>query len=642
MKGNPRAGLWGALALAGCLLRGLSAHAYTNLAGAYAAIGFDPFAPGNAAVVFFSDAHMNLEVSQSGGVIITTNLNAQLVQTVNAMNPPPAKIIFGGDAATSLSQAPGQDRFGHPGIVADATNEMAYFLSALGAFTNVARSNLVCVPGNHDQGPYETNAELWCRMFGQTLPYQSFDLAGVRFLLLNSGNYDEPSDSQRAWLGQQLAATAPTQTVAVVEHIPPFVSPAIYRGMGAMLGDLFANWPARWWALAGHTHGEWEEVYNVGLSNVGALTVGTANTNMCGGLTPGGGFEVLCLSNGIVGAVYYHYDTASFDPIYMNGSFPGAHSSWRHPCAYVPAFTDVKGLLWRRLKSASPAPEVLLATNTGDPSSLDAIDWYAYPTEIQWQLPLGRHANQATHFLCLIADLDARARLEFSADRTDWLAVPFPAYTSDAFAIPIPADIARLRTAYARFLAPYGACVFIGGWGLSSTNSPPLVTYPQLAGIPDQETVAGRLLTITNLAIDPYSPPDRLNFSLLSAPTGATEDAQSGVFTWRPAPADAPQAVAITLKVADTGTPEMSATQQFWAWVELPTAPGLEQLAWRDGRPVLMVHGPPDLNYTVWASTDLHDWTPLYTTNPPAMPFSVTDPEAASRPRRFYRAAIAR
>lgn len=143
----------GRLALA-CLLSGrLWVHAHTNLAGAYAEIGFDPSFPGNVPVVFISDVHMNLMADPSSGIVLTTNLNPQLLGVVNAMNPPPAKIIFGGDASTSLSQVPGHAFFDEPVIVAYATNEMALFLSALASFTNVAFTNIVWVPGQARPGP---------------------------------------------------------------------------------------------------------------------------------------------------------------------------------------------------------------------------------------------------------------------------------------------------------------------------------------------------------------------------------------------------------------------------------------------------------------------------------------------------------
>ncbi len=124
---------------------------------------------------------------------------------------------------------------------------------------------------------------------------------------------------------------------------------------------------------------------------------------------------------------------------------------------------------------------------------------------------------------------------------------------------------------------------------------------------------------------------------MLSGAEGATLDANSGTFTWRPAFADAAQPVPFTLKVADNGTPEMSATQQFQVQVRLPPAPTFGPPVWQNGWPAMVVRGAQGLNYTVWASTNLDDWTVLYATNPVAMPFQIIDAQAGRLPNRFYR-----
>ena len=59
----------------------------------------------------------------------------------------------------------------------------------------------------------------------------------------------------------------------------------------------------------GHTHGRWNDVITVGSTNLAIVNVGTANTNMGGGLGGDGGFAFLCLSNKeISGIVYYRYN----------------------------------------------------------------------------------------------------------------------------------------------------------------------------------------------------------------------------------------------------------------------------------------------------------------------------------------------
>ena len=242
----------------------LSAQAYTNLTSAYSAMGFDPSAPGNAVVVFFSDAHMDARYHGISHVL-TTNLDPRLVNIVNAMDPPPDRIVVAGDVSTSYCMTPGGHANSNDAYV--GTIEMTWWSSAVLAFTNIAQTNILWVPGNHDQSVDETNAELFCRMFPNMPPYQAFELAGVKFFLLNSGSYCDASDSEAQWLRQQVAATPPTQTVAVVTHFPS-VNDTIYRGMYPLLREVFGNWQTRWWALYGHTHGRWNQVLTVGATNV--------------------------------------------------------------------------------------------------------------------------------------------------------------------------------------------------------------------------------------------------------------------------------------------------------------------------------------------------------------------------------------
>jgi hypothetical protein len=52
--------------------------------------------------------------------------------------------------------------------------------------------------------------------------------------------------------------------------------------------------------------------------------------------------------------------------------------------------------------------------------------------------------------------------------------------------------------------------------------------------------------------------------------------------------------------------------------------------------------GAPGTPYTIEATTSLSDpihWTPVFTTNPPALPFDYVDFDVkiAEKPRKFYR-----
>lgn len=84
---------------------------------------------------------------------------------------------------------------------------------------------------------------------------------------------------------------------------------------------------------------------------------------------------------------------------------------------------------------------------------------------------------------------------------------------------------------------------------------------PVLAPINDFFRVnTGTLLTFTAVASDPDAG-QTLMFSLQNAPTGATIDAQTGLFTWAPAAGQGEAKYNFTVVVTDNGTPALSASQ---------------------------------------------------------------------------------
>ena len=78
--------------------------------------------------------------------------------------------------------------------------------------------------------------------------------------------------------------------------------------------------------------------------------------------------------------------------------------------------------------------------------------------------------------------------------------------------------------------------------------------------IPNMSVNEGSTLTFTATAND-SDPNATLAFSLDSAPTGATIDAHTGVFSWTPT--DGPQSAQVTVRVSDNSSPVLSDTQTF-------------------------------------------------------------------------------
>jgi hypothetical protein len=171
--------------------------------------------------------------------------------------------------------------------------------------------------------------------------------------------------------------------------------------------------------------------------------------------------------------------------------------------------------------------------------------------------------------------------------------------------------------------------------GQQQTNTP-----PTLAPVGNQVINAGVTLMVTNAATDADQPPQTLTFSLLSAPTNATLtplNNTNAVFTWRPLVSQANTTNPITLKVADNGTPNLSATNSFTVKVNPLAQPTVSSINVSGGQVSLVATGAVGPDYTVLVSTNLTNWQVLFTSNSPVTPVTLVDTNFNAYPVRFYR-----
>ena len=171
--------------------------------------------------------------------------------------------------------------------------------------------------------------------------------------------------------------------------------------------------------------------------------------------------------------------------------------------------------------------------------------------------------------------------------------------------------------------------------GQQQTNTP-----PTLAPVGNQVINAGVTLMVTNAATDADQPPQTLTFSLLGAPTNATLtplNNTNAVFTWRPLVSQASTTNTITLKVADSGTPSLSATNSFLVTINPLAQPTVSSISVSDGQVSLVATGAVGPDYTLWASTNLISWQVLFTSNSPVTPVTLVDTNFSAYPVRFYR-----
>ncbi len=174
---------------------------------------------------------------------------------------------------------------------------------------------------------------------------------------------------------------------------------------------------------------------------------------------------------------------------------------------------------------------------------------------------------------------------------------------------------------------------------INSMSPPGANTAPSIAAISNRVVLAGTPLTITNTATDAEAPPQLLTYSLVGPPVGASLNPSNGIFNWRPAMAQVGSNF-FNIQVSDNGTPSQSATQSFWVMVNQPAQPGLVSAMVTNGQFKLLVSGDLGPDYTVFGSTNLLNWNPLFSTNPTALPFLFVDPAASNYNQRFYRVLL--
>jgi hypothetical protein len=95
-------------------------------------------------------------------------------------------------------------------------------------------------------------------------------------------------------------------------------------------------------------------------------------------------------------------------------------------------------------------------------------------------------------------------------------------------------------------------------------------TPPALASIANKFVTLGQTLSFTANATDAEAPPQTLSFSLTTFPAGASINTGSGLFTWTPAPGQSPSTNAVTVRVADNGSPSLSDSKSFTIFVVSP------------------------------------------------------------------------
>jgi hypothetical protein len=185
---------------------------------------------------------------------------------------------------------------------------------------------------------------------------------------------------------------------------------------------------------------------------------------------------------------------------------------------------------------------------------------------------------------------------------------------------------------------------------LSATNFFTVVvrevnTAPAIGLLSDWGVNPGQNIAFAVPAVDLDVPTNTLTFSLIAAPPGASLDAASGLFSWRPGMGQAGTTNIVTLRVTDYNPwalvdQRLSDTKSFVVTVRALGPVLLEPRAYTNGWFVLSVGGPLGPDYVIQGSIDLNTWTNIGTNTPVILPFTFTDTNAHVFSNRYYRAVL--
>jgi hypothetical protein len=414
-------------------------YPFKTLSAAWRAATFDPTAKGAAFFVATSDIHY-----PTGAEWLP-----KIINEVNAIKPRPQFFLVAGDLVLSASIGPGR----RPDAKALAAVRDEY--QAFGR--DIARLHadipFKCVLGNHDTYPGEKDHALFHTIWPGRPVYESFDCAGVRFLLLNGGPFGSLDDDQLVWATRQLAPVPRDQTIVVVVHQP---SGGILseRGVGRAVTEVLADFTGEAWMICGHAHRNSVSAIRLPHMTLVRTIITTGNGSMWGFEKPG--YWIWCLRDGhVVARIFRRLDQG-----YRIDRPPDRTKARPLP----QPFEGRDDRLWTMLVGQN---DQALRVKT---EATDYGDAWIKMIDLVYRLPLAQ-AKGVTTRLAVLGELDSAdpttpIRVMVSADCATWHELPLPKAERNVYAFDLPTALRGKGDLFVRITGTVKANGLVAGMAL--------------------------------------------------------------------------------------------------------------------------------------------------------------------------------
>ena len=420
---------------------------YTSASDAFAALGFNPSAAGNAHVVIIADIHLDPYGHNSSSPQPT--LDDRLVNAIMAISPPPTRLIVDGDVAISST-----GYFGKPFTELDRTRTLEELQCGKQQLLRFAPIPVDVMIGNHDGHAYDTTHAVFHEVFPDEPDYRWRDIGGVRFYELNGHHSGYVDTAQEAWLKASVDALNPLQEIVVCIHQPALGNVHNERGIACTFRRVFANHYGKIWMYAGHAHQFSRDIYELPHTTITQIGITTANP-VAFNDNQNPGFMIVCLENGKVKGNIMRNCKKSYYEIF------GTQIVASKP---IPVPWD--GAQYRMAtfeEGAYNRNGVLVSFIAGDTGT-----WFSYTGRVVYRLPLAAYMQRADRVLFLAGNQAVPPVFEFSENNgTTWTQSHIESYINSVYTIPMPpetkahpAPLVRVRVLADRFDANFSVAGF--------------------------------------------------------------------------------------------------------------------------------------------------------------------------------------